>query len=389
MPSPSAATLRRVDRAVATMATVATSRMAEELDWFPRLSAEQRAWVGVVAQAGIASFATWLRRREAPPGLTAAVFGTAPREMARAVTLGQTVEMVRITVAVVENEVPALGEDGEQALLRDAVLRFSREVAFAGAEVYARAAEERGAWDARLEALIVDAVVRGEADPTVSSRAAALGWPVDRDVVVVAGPAPSGEGGGARGDVAAEDLRRAGHARGLAVLAGVHADVLLTILGLAGAGSARPDVDALAAHFGAGTVVVGPRVADIALAHASAAEALAALRVVGAWPGAARLEDAASLLPERAMSGDNAAREELIAKVHRPLTERPDLLETARALLEHGGGIEVTSRDLFVHANTLRYRLRTIGRLTGCDLGSPRDRFTAQVALVLGSLADR
>jgi DNA-binding PucR family transcriptional regulator len=111
--------------------------------------------------------------------------------------------------------------------------------------------------------------------------------------------------------------------------------------------------------------------------------------VVAAWPGAGRLEEAGSLLPERALSGDVVARDQLIARIHRPLTERPELLDTARALLEHGGGIEATSRNLFVHANTLRYRLRTIERLTGCDLGSPRHRFTAQVALALGALADR
>ena len=44
------------------------------------------------------------------------------------------------------------------------MLRYSREIAFAAAEVYARAAEARGAWDARLEALVVDALLRGEAD---------------------------------------------------------------------------------------------------------------------------------------------------------------------------------------------------------------------------------
>ena len=46
---------------------------------------------------------------------------------------------------------------------------YSREIAFAAAEVYARAAEQRGAWDARLEALIVDSVLRGEADEAVRS----------------------------------------------------------------------------------------------------------------------------------------------------------------------------------------------------------------------------
>ena len=55
-------------------------------------------------------------------------------------------------------------------------MRYAREVAFATAEVYARAAEMRGAWDARLEALVVDSVLRGEADETVRSRASALGW---------------------------------------------------------------------------------------------------------------------------------------------------------------------------------------------------------------------
>ncbi len=50
---------------------------------------------------------------------------------------------------------------GGERDLREAVLRYSREVAFSAAEVYARAAEVRGAWDARLEALVVDALVRG------------------------------------------------------------------------------------------------------------------------------------------------------------------------------------------------------------------------------------
>ena len=48
-----------------------------------------------------------------------------------------------------------------------AVLRYAREVAFATAEVYARAAEVRGAWDARLEALVVDSVLRAETDEAV------------------------------------------------------------------------------------------------------------------------------------------------------------------------------------------------------------------------------
>ena len=87
--------------------------------------------------------------------------------------------------------VPELVEAEEQPRLREAVLRYSRDVAFAAAAVYARAAEQRGGWDARLESLVVHAVVRGEADETLASRAAELGWEDVTGVVVVAGSPPN------------------------------------------------------------------------------------------------------------------------------------------------------------------------------------------------------
>ena len=49
-------------------------------------------------------------------------------------------------------------------MLREALLVYAREIAFATAQVYAQAAEARGAWDARLESLVVNAVLSGEAD---------------------------------------------------------------------------------------------------------------------------------------------------------------------------------------------------------------------------------
>ena len=71
-------------------------------------------------------------------------------------SLHQTVEMVRLTIEVVEENVgEAVGEQ-DAPPVRESIIRYAREVAFATAEVYARAAEMRGAWDARLEALVVD-----------------------------------------------------------------------------------------------------------------------------------------------------------------------------------------------------------------------------------------
>jgi hypothetical protein len=56
--------------------------------------------------------------------------------------------------------------------------------------VYARAAEARGLWDARLEALVVDSILTGEADEELPSRIAALGWHGHGEVAVLVGTTP-------------------------------------------------------------------------------------------------------------------------------------------------------------------------------------------------------
>jgi hypothetical protein len=99
--SPLAATLRRIERSSGALATQSVARMDELLHWFRAMPADQRSWVMLVAQAGIASFVEWLRTPDEAPRLTGEVFGAAPRELARAVSLKQVVELVRVTVEVV------------------------------------------------------------------------------------------------------------------------------------------------------------------------------------------------------------------------------------------------------------------------------------------------
>src|SRR6201987_2629974 len=114
------------------------------------------------------------------------VFGTAPRELARAVRLQHAVEMVRVIIDVVETQVDTLAAPGAEAERREAVLIYAREIAFSAAQVYARSAEARGAWDARLEALVVDSLVRGESQGALHSWASALSW-CPTPVAVLAG----------------------------------------------------------------------------------------------------------------------------------------------------------------------------------------------------------
>ncbi|MGC1209525.1 MAG: helix-turn-helix domain-containing protein, partial [Ornithinimicrobium sp.] len=109
-----------------------------------------------------------------------------------------------------------------------------------------------------------------------------------------------------------------------------------------------------------------------------------------AWAQAPRPVAADDLLAERTLLGEAPARRALVDRVYTPLRDSgSSLLETAHAYLESGGGIEATGRVLFVHPNTVRYRLSRIEDLVDLDLSSPREAWTAQIALAVGRLSDQ
>ena len=365
------------------LGTASMTAMDEQLSWFRAMSAENRSWLGLVAQAGVAAFVDWVKHPERTrPAVAGEVFGTAPRELARAVSLQQAVEMVRIIVDVVECRVDELAAPGGEAELREAVLRYTREVAFATAQVYARSAEARGAWDARLEALVVDSLVRGEIDEHLPSWASALNWS-SAPVTVVAGNAASGEPEGL-----VDDLRLAARRARFDLLAGVHGHRLVVILG--GPADPMPLARQLASRFGPGPVVVGQAAPTLEAAADSARAALAGLRSAPAWPDAPRPVLAADLLPERALDGDESARAELIDHIYEPLHRGgAALLDTVTTYLEQGNSLEATARMLFVHPNTVRYRLRRAAELTGFSPGDGRGGFALWLAIVYGRLAHK
>jgi DNA-binding PucR family transcriptional regulator len=377
-----AATLRRLEKSAGTLAAAAITRMDQSLPWYRAMPPENRSWIGLVAQAGIAAFTEWFRHPEAPQAISTDVFGTAPRELTRAITLRQTVEMVRTTIEVVEEAIEDVAAPGDEALLREALLVYAREIAFATAQVYAQAAEARGAWDARLESLVVNAVLSGEADEGVLSRAAALGWSAPDQVLVVLGTAPDGDS-----ELTVDAIRRAARHARLQVLTGVLGDRLVVIAG----GGADPlrTAKALIGPFARGPVVVGPVVPDLLSATRSAQAAAAGLRACAAWPDAPRPVLADDLLPERAIAGDAGAREQLVEEIYRPLEEAGSaLLETLSVYLEQASSLEGAARMLFVHPNTVRYRLRRVTDVTGWSPSDVRSAFTLRTALILGRLAD-
>ncbi len=367
--------------------------MEQHQPWFARLPADLRAGVQLVTQTGVANFVAWLRRGE-PVRLTAEAFRIAPRDLARRLSLSQTVDLVRIATQVFEEHLPPLAADeAEHRALVEGVLRFGREIAFSAATVYAGEAETRGAWDARVEAVVVDAVVRGpgsepgstagsSADGLVS-RASALGWdPTEPLRVVVGSPAPEAH------ESLLSEVRREADRSGQSVLVGVQGNRLVVLLseppGLDTGGNIGTVVEA----FGPGPVVVGPRAADLTVAHTSARDALAGLRAAPARPGAPRPVAADDLLPERALAGDRVAHRKLVADYVDPLAAAGgELLTTLSTFLDGGGALESCARALFVHANTVRYRLRRVSELTGLQPADPPDALVLRIAVLAARLA--
>ena len=92
------------------------------------------------------------------------------------------------------------------------------------------------------------------------------------------------------------------------------------------------------------------------------------------------------LLPERALAGDLGAARQLVEQVYLALREDPALLVTAAAYLEQVPSLEATARALFIHPNTVRYRLRRIAEVTGWSATDPRGAYALRIGLTLGRL---
>ncbi len=368
------------------LATATLKRLEDTLPWYGDMPPGRRSAVGLVAQAGITSFISWFDDPKSTPWIAADVFGAAPRELLRSVSLTQTLQLIRITVEVVEERVK---DDGD-SVFREAILLYSREIAFAAADVYARAAEARGLWDARLEALVVDSILSGEYDNELPSRIAALGWNGHGEVCVLVGTAPK--------MLDVDQLRRTARHLNADVLIGVQGSRLVLVIGRAEpVGDPETDeplpfltiAEQLEPGFGPGHLVLGHEVASLVDASKSAKAALAGFAVARSWRNAPRPTLADDLLPERAFAGDPLARSTLINKIYRPLqAHSTDLLATLWCYLDNGRSLEATARELFVHPNTVRYRLKRVSDVIGWDATGAREALILQSALIVGSIAD-
>jgi hypothetical protein len=280
------ALLRRVKQFSGRLSTEAVTTMQDQLPFFDDLDAAQRSNVQLLVQTAVVNFLEWLKNPDSDIRFSLDAFQVIPQDLARRLTLSQTVDMVRVAMEFFEQWLPALARNDQQLIaLTEAVLRYGRELGFAAASVYASAAESRGAWDTRLEALVVDAVVRGDTGSDMLSRAATLNWDATAPATVIVGTPPEDERVSVVGTV-----HTIAQKHGRAALAVVQGSRLVMVVSgelQEGSGHSSFMTDLLG-KFSDEPVIIGPTTPTLGAAHFSAVEALAAMQAVAGWRGAPR-----------------------------------------------------------------------------------------------------
>ena len=356
------------------LAASVEKRLASELAWFLEMPETRRSSVMTVVKNGLSYFGELLDNQADSTLLASQAFESAPRELLRSVSLQETLQVTRVISSTLEQH---LGKDYQELI--DA---FAKETSFAAADIYARASRSRSIWDDRLEALIIDAVISGESDAEVASRASALGWRGQGAIAVMVGIV--------QGEVDFDQYRKLARLKSADVLIGRQGSHLILIVGFRDADNASGEnLFELAQDFALvskpGPVVMGPRVESINLARRSARAAFGAMKVIRGQNLGRKAVRSREYLAERAVIGEAEAQRALIREVYQRLqNDSPQLLETLEVFLEQNGSIEKTSNELIIHPNTVRYRLASIEKELGLDPLQSKGQFTLRIALALG-----
>ena len=353
-------------------------RISSAHDFYRTLPEGSRDQIAAVARLGVTMFVDSAENPSTPLA-PSQIFSVAPAALTGVITLEQTLALVRTVLDVVVDEAPRAVPEEDHDTVRILVLTFGRDVGFAAAEVYARAAEARGAWDARLESVAVDAMLH-DAPEDAATRAGTAGWNGTGPVVAIA----------AKTTLDALGVSRLRHSV-LIVLGDSPAAHSPTSKRASRDATAEQLVDQAAMQVAGGlggSAVVGPVVSGISHAGRSLRSALAGLRALPGWAEAPNPVHADDLLPERLLAGDELAGEQILNLVHAPLHEMGDPFEsTVATYLALGGSLEATARNLFVHANTVRYRLGRVSEQVGWDATNARDGLMLHMAIIVGRLA--
>ena len=242
--------------------------------------------------------------------------------------------------------------------------------------------------DERLEPALFACLADGLSDGRVASLFSVAGWGDDFDCFAVGGtPRDTVEAAMVRVHRAVHDLG------GTGVVAGVRDGWLVAAVRRQGAAGPEVTCTAMEGAFDPDRpLCLGPLRRGVRGAAGTVRAVLVSLKAAPAVPHLPRPTRADDVLPERALLGDDDARRELVEGVYGSMAAAgPDdpTLTTVAAFLASGGSLESTAKELNVHPNTVRYRLKRAAESTGWDATDPREAYVLTTAIALGRIHDR
>lgn len=254
----------------------------------------------------------------------------------------------------------------------------------------------------QVETVAFEALASGMADERVASLMAVAGWGDEFDSFAIGGTARDTTRGTAatRRDTAdAQTATAMTNIRdavrdlgGGPVIVGAKGGHLVALVRRQGAVTPEVACTAMAPSFADDApLCLGSLRHGVAGASETLRGVLFALTAAPAVVGGHLLRPmrADDVLPERALLGDESARRELVESVYASLTaagpDDPTML-TVSTFLASGSSLEMTAKELNVHPNTVRYRLKRAAETTGWDAADPREAYVLTTAIALGRI---
>ena len=240
---------------------------------------------------------------------------------------------------------------------------------------------------ARLQSIAFEALAQGITDTRIVSLLHILGWRDGFGVFAIAGtPRFTYE---ATSDTIRQAVSDLG---GQHVLVGSTQGWCVALIAVQGAVTPQVTCTSVDATFDA-TAPLGltPIRSDVQGASQVLRSVVNTLLVAPSVSPLPRPLHAEEVLPERALIGDGDAREELYTSVYRSLKSQGDddpTLETVSTFLRSGGSLDVTAKELSVHPNTVRYRLKRAAETTGWDATASREAYVLKTAIIIGSIEE-
>lgn len=238
----------------------------------------------------------------------------------------------------------------------------------------ARAHRYEAAQDRGRRAALLDGVLRGEITPAVrNAEARELGFAPDEPLHVAAAVSADAP------DRVGPTLERVLADHGLPWLLSVGADGAIAVVQGADEVVAGAADAATAALPDLRVGLVDPTDDLVALPRAAAEARM--LLASATTAGVVRLQDA-DLASWLLATAPAQARAHRLAQALAPLEDHPTLMETLRVYFDCDLKVVEAARRLYLHPNTLRYRLAQIERLLGVSLHAPSAIASLHLALL-------